>query len=94
MTDGHPTCHRRICQHFGEIAQFAHFAPNLNGAIFAQHGETRRIIATIFQLTQTVQDNGRGRTCADITDNTTHVCMLLGSKALTGWRFVPDKVTR
>jgi len=70
---------QRLCIHQGgKFAQFTGFTPNLNTPRF-NHGNARRIITTIFQPAQTVEDNWRGVLPADVANNTTHRYSLAGA---------------
>ncbi len=64
---------QRVCgQTIGKVDEFAGLAAYLNGAIVIDHGQAGRVIASIFELSQTVEDDGFSRTIANISYDSTH----------------------
>jgi len=72
----------RFLQGFFEIAQFPGRAANFQFAVLRYDGDSRRIIAAIFQFAQAFNDDRNDLLRPDITDNSAHTGFLLREAGL------------
>ncbi len=71
VTDAVETLHRIQLQRVFEVAQLALRPAHPQTAVL-EHGQSRGIIAAVFQAFQAVQDDGHGWPESDITDDSAH----------------------
>src|SRR5690554_862334 len=71
MPDAYTTIERLLRDQLLEVSQLTDSAPDRD-ALFGEHGEPRRIIASIFEAPQPVQKDWADRSAANITDDTAH----------------------
>src|SRR4029077_20122931 len=69
----------RFLKDFFEIAQFPGCAAQLQLAFRRDDGDSRRVVAAIFQLAQAFNDDGNDLLWPDITDNSAHTAVSPGS---------------
>jgi len=55
-----------------EVSELAWGTPNLQLAVLGDNGDSRRIVAAVFQLAQTFDDDGDNFLRADVADNSAH----------------------
>ncbi len=72
MADPVRTVHRIQAYAVFQVAQFAGSAAHAERAILVQHGESRRVVTSVLQAAQTVQNDGNRFALSDIADNSAH----------------------
>jgi hypothetical protein len=71
MTDTAPAGQRLLLQNVFEFAKLSFGPPDGNASV-VEYGNTGRIVATIFQAAQPVDDDGHGLPGAKISNNSAH----------------------
>ncbi len=79
VTDAVDSVERSNADRFLEIAQFAGGAANLELAVGADHGDPGRIISSVFEALQAVEDQRHHALRADIADNPAHLELASGT---------------
>src|SRR5712691_5559224 len=72
VTDAVSTVEGLQPQRFFEVAQLAFGAADLQLVVFVNDGNARRVIAAVFKLAQTVDDQRHHLFLSDVADYSTH----------------------
>ena len=78
MADAIGAVERTQPNRFFEVAQLAFSAADLEFVILVDDGDARRVVAAIFELPQTIDDQRHYLFVSDVTNNSTH--KLIGMK--------------
>ena len=77
MSDAVSAVERLLADDFFEVAELAFGAANLQAFTVAGDGDSGRVVATIFQLSQALDDDGDNLFLTHISHNAAHECWLL-----------------
>src|SRR5487761_344843 len=72
VPDAVQTVERRQANRFLEISQFSGCPANVKLAVLLDHGDSRRVISSIFQTLEAVQDQGNHFLGSDVADYSAH----------------------
>src|ERR1041384_2721897 len=76
MADAVSAIERLQANGFFEIAQLAFGAANCQRPLLIDDGDARRVVATIFQLAQSIENHPDDLLVTNITDDSTHLSFL------------------
>ncbi len=71
VPDAQVALHGRFCHHLCQARQLAGVAADFDVPVF-EHGKPGRVVAAVLQAAQAVQDDRRGITRSNVTNNSTH----------------------
>ncbi len=74
MADANVALQRRLVEPLNEVVQLADVASQRNRAILLNDGHTGRVISTIFEPFQAIDDNLGSLLGSNVTNDTAHTC--------------------